>query len=150
MGERRSSWRDERGSVIVMALFIMALLLAAGMIMLRMSASETDIAYNTVWAEGSFYAAEAAIAVGIDQLGPTLVADVAVAATALGPDYTRASNVFFLGATQQPGYALSGGVQTYTNSAGFYFNQYRIAGTGTGPRSAQRQLEVQATFGPVQ
>ena len=75
MRERRSRWSNERGSVLVLAIFIMALLLAAGMIMLRMSASETDIAYNTVWAEGSFYAAEAAIAIGIDQLGPTLVAD---------------------------------------------------------------------------
>jgi hypothetical protein len=149
MRERRSRWSDERGSVLVMAIFIMALLLAAGMIMLRMSTSETDIAYNTVWAEGSFYAAEAAIAIGIDQLGPTLVADVAVAPAPIANDYTRASNIVFLGATQQPGYALSAG-PTYSNPAGFYFNQYRIAGTGTGPRSAQRQLEIQATFGPVQ
>jgi hypothetical protein len=133
----------------VLAIFIMALLLAAGMIMLRMSASETDIAYNTVWAEGSFYAAEAAIAVGIDQLGPTLMADVAIPAAQLGPDYTRTSNVQFLGATQGPGYALSA-MPSYSNAAGFYFNQYRIAGTGAGPRSAQRQLEIQATFGPVQ
>jgi hypothetical protein len=149
MRESRPRWSDERGSVLVLAIFIMALLMAAGMIMLRMSTSETDIAYNTVWAEGAFYAAEAAIAVGIDQLGPTLVADVPMAATQLGPDYTRMGNVQFLGATQQPGFALSSG-PTYSNPAGFYFNQYRIAGTGTGPRSAQRQLEIQATFGPIQ
>jgi hypothetical protein len=150
MRERRPRWSDERGSVLVMAIFIMALLLAAGMIMLRMSTSETDIAYNTVWSEGSFYAAEAAIAIGIDQLGPTLVADVAVAATPIGNDYTRASNVQFLGAIQGSNYSLGSGVPTYSNPSSFYFNQYRIAGTGTGPRNAQRQLEVQATFGPVQ
>jgi Tfp pilus assembly protein PilX len=150
MRERRSPWSDERGSVLVLAIFIMALLLAAGMIMLRMSASETDIAYNTVWAEGTFYAAEAAIAIGIDQLGPTLVADVATAATPIANDYTRASNVLYLGATQQPNYALNSGLATYTNPSNFYFNQYRIAGTGTGPRNAQRQLEIQATYGPVQ
>jgi hypothetical protein len=150
MPKRRSSWSDERGSVIVMAIFIMALLLAAGMIMLRMSASETDIAYNTVWAEGSFFAAEAAISIGIDQLGPTLVADVATPAASIANDYTRATNVVFLGATQQPHYSLNSGLPTYTNPSNFYFNQYRIAGTGTGPRSAQRQLEIQATYGPVQ
>ena len=150
MRESRPRWSDERGSVLVLALFIMALLMATGMIMLRMSTSETDIAYNTVWAEGAFYAAEAAIAVGIDQLGPTLVADVPMAATALGTDYTRMGVVQFLGPTQQPNFALGSGVQGYSNSASFYFNQYRIAGTGTGPRSAQRQLEIQATFGPIQ
>jgi hypothetical protein len=148
MGKNGLRWSDERGSVLVLAIFIMALLMATGMVMLRMSTSETDIAYNTVWAEGAFYAAEAAVAVGIDQLGPTLVADVAMAAAPLGPDYNRMGNVQFLGATQQPGYALGSGPNY--GSSGFYFNQYRIAGTGTGPRNAQRQLEIQATFGPVQ
>jgi len=150
MGERRSHWSDERGSVLVLAIFIMALLLAAGMIMLRMSASETDIAYNTVWAEGSFYAAEAGIAIGFDQLGPTLTSDVAVAAAPVGNDYTRTTNLQFLGPTQGPNYSLGSGLPTYSNPGSFYFNQYRIAGTGTGPRNAQRQLEIQATFGPVQ
>jgi Tfp pilus assembly protein PilX len=149
MRESRPRWSDERGSVLVLALFIMALLMATGIIMLRMSTSETDIAYNAVWSEGAFYAAEAAIAVGIDQLGPTLVADVAMAAAPLTTDYNRMGNVQFLGATQNPGYALSG-MPTYSNAAGFYFNQYRIAGTGTGPRNAQRQVEIQASFGPVQ
>jgi hypothetical protein len=102
-----------------------------------------------VWAEGAFYAAEAAVAVGIDQLGPTLVADVAMVASPLGPEYNRMGNVQFLGATQGAGYALGSG-PNYGSNSGFYFNQYRIAGTGTGPRNAQRQLEIQAHFGPVQ
>jgi len=138
---------DERGSVLVLALFIMALLMAVGVVLLRMSGSETDIAYNTVWAEGSFYAAEAALAVGIDQLGPTLVNDVALANTPLGTQFTQQGNVQFLGTTAQPGYSLGSG--TGYNPAGYVFYTYTVSGTGTGPRNAQRQLEVRATFGPV-
>ena len=143
----RQRWNDEQGSVLVLALFIMALLLAAGLIMLRMSGSETDIAYNTVWSEGSFYAAEAGLSVGIDQLGPTLANDVALANTPLGTQYTQQGNVQFLGTTAQPGYSLGSG--TGYNPSGYVFFTYTVAGTGTGPRNAQRQLEVRATFGPV-
>jgi hypothetical protein len=143
----RSRWIDEQGSVLVLALFIMALLLATGLIMLRMSGSETDIAYNTVWSEGSFYAAEAALSVGIDQLGPTLVDPVAMPPTPLGTQYSQQPNIQFLGTTAQPGYSLSSG--TGYNPSGYVFFTYTVAGTGTGPRNAQRQLEVRASFGPV-
>lgn len=148
MRDDRLRWSDERGSVLVLAIFIMALLLAAGLIMLRMSASETDIAYNTVWSEGSFYAAEAALSVGIDQLGPTLVNDLAMAAAPLDTQYSRMGNIQYRGTSPQAGYSLSSG-PTY-NQQGFYFLNYTVTGTGTGPRNAQRQVEVRATFGPVQ
>lgn len=147
MHDIRHRWRDERGSVLVLAIFIMALLLATGMIMLRMSASETDIAYNTVWSEGSFYAAEAALSVGIDQLGPTLVDPVAFAATPLGTEYTRQGNVAFIGTIPQPGYSIPAFPTYGTTGYGYYV--YTVTGTGTGPRNAQRQLETRAIFGPV-
>src|SRR5438445_4574709 len=70
----RGLWRqgaDERGMVLVIALFTMAILLMAGVFMVRMSSTEGDIAYNAVWSEGSFYAADAAINVGLDQIKTT-------------------------------------------------------------------------------
>ncbi len=69
----RRVWREctgERGMVLIIALFIMAVLLVAGVFLVRMSATEGDIAYNMVWAEGSFFAADGAISVGLDQLAP--------------------------------------------------------------------------------
>jgi Tfp pilus assembly protein PilX len=147
MSDIRRRLTDERGSVLVLALFIMALLMATGVVLLRMSGSETDIAYNTVWSEGSFYAAEAALSIGIDQLGPTLVTNVALANTALGPQFTQQGNVQFLGTTAQPGYSLGSG--TGYNPSGYVFFTYTVTGTGTGPRNAQRQVEVRASFGPV-
>ena len=82
----RGLWRhftDERGIASVMAIFIMVLLLVSGIFLVRMSSTEGDIAYGTMWAEGSFFAADAAINVGIDTIvpgGPTCVQS----STALG------------------------------------------------------------------
>lgn len=146
----RTIWHrctDERGSVLILALYIMALLMATGAVMLRTSASETDIAYNTVWSEGSFYAAEAAVSVGVDLLGPTLVDSVALANTPLGTQYTRQGNIQFLGTSAQAGYSLGSG--TGYNPVGYVFYTYTVTGTGTGPRAATRGVEVRASFGPV-
>ena len=41
---------------------------------------------------------------GIDQLGPTLVNNVALANTPLGTQFTQQGNVQFLGTTAQPGW----------------------------------------------
>ena len=58
----RRSWRhctDERGIASVMAIFIMVMLLVTGIFLVRMSSTEGDIAYGSMWAEGSFFAADA-------------------------------------------------------------------------------------------
>jgi len=90
----RGLWRhctDERGIASVMAIFIMVLLLVSGIFLVRMSSTEGDIAYGTMWAEGSFFAADAGINVGLDTIvpgGPTC----AQAATSIGAfSYTVAA-----------------------------------------------------------
>src|SRR3989442_15841069 len=67
----RGSWRhctDERGIASVMAIFIMVMMLVAGIFLVRMSSTEGDIAYGGLSAEGSFFAADAGINVGIDRV----------------------------------------------------------------------------------
>jgi hypothetical protein len=133
---------------LVMALFIMAILLAAGSVLVRMSATEGDIAYSTMWSEGSFFAADAAINVGLNQgVTPTNVTTSAVTQTTIGGSFTYQGNVTFSGTNNQPGFALGSG--TGYNPGGFVFYNYAVTGSGTGPRSAQRTIDVVATYGPV-
>ena len=151
----RGMWRyctDERGIASVMAIFIMVLMLVSGIFLVRMSSTEGDIAYGTMWAEGSFFAADAGVNVGIDTIvpgGPTC----AKASTSLGTfSYSVAAGAgadanCFLTTTQRAGYSLGSG--TGYNTAGFVFYNYAITGAGTGPRSAQRTIDAQVAYGPV-
>src|SRR5207247_2571267 len=103
-------WRqcsDERGMALVMALFTMAILLAAGTFLLRMSATEGDIAYNAMWAEGSFFAAVAAINPGLDLVSPT-VTTTPMASTTIGR-FTYQGNVNVSGMQPKPGASLGSG-----------------------------------------
>src|SRR3989442_15120376 len=67
----RGSWRhctDERGIASVMAIFIMVMMLVAGIFLVRMSSTEGDIAYGGLSDEGNFFAADAGVNVGIDRV----------------------------------------------------------------------------------
>ena len=158
----RGSWRqctDERGIASVMAIFIMVMMLVAGIFLVRMSSTEGDIAYGGLSAEGSFFAADAGINVGIDRVdklppvvavgGPcgttsTLGAYTYVLAPTPG---TLADANCFLNTIQKAGYSIGSG--TGYNPGGFVFYNYAVTGTGTGPRSAQRAIDAQVSFGPV-
>lgn len=149
----RRLWRqgaDERGMVLVIALFIMAILLMTGVFLVRMSSTEGDIAYNAMYSEGSFYAADAAINVGLDQVTPTLTTgaiDCAEPPLTCPASFSYDGTVNFSGTTRLPGYSIGSG--TGYNPGGFVFYTYLVRGSGTGPRRAQRQIDVQAAYGPV-
>jgi len=53
----------------------------------------------------------------------------------------------FLSTMQKAGYSIGSG--TGYNPGGFVFYNYALTGTGTGPRSAQRAIDAQVSFGPV-
>lgn len=157
----RTTWlrvTNQRGTVIVLALFIMAFLMVAGAFLLRMSSAETDISYNTVWGEGSFFAAEAGLSVSVDQIGPQLVpvpgacppptvTVVTVPTTALDGNHSFQGTSCFMGTTNQPGYAIGYGGGYVPQ--GYVFHTHNVTGTGTGPRNAQRQIQARALFGPM-
>ena len=60
--------RNQRGSVIMIALFVMIVLSLLGVALLTLSGTESNIAYNALWSEGAFAAAEAGIQTGLSQL----------------------------------------------------------------------------------
>ncbi len=152
----RGLWRqcfDERGIASVMAIFIMVLLLVSGIFLVRMSSTEGDIAYGTMWAEGSFFAADAAINVGIDQVTPANTNPTATGLSFTGVNlgsFTPAGTIAFTGTRPVPGFSVCSSM-TMTPCGYVYFD-YSLTGQGTGTsglRSAQRTADARVQYGPV-
>ena len=150
-------WRDEGGMVLVLSLLAMVVLSLLGVALLTMSGSETFVSYRTVYREGAFYSAEGGIHIGLDQVSAnTVTSTQAIPLTTIGGNYTYRSGrrsdpgpqpLEFVGTRPGPGYSIA--VGTGYNPAGYVFYNYQINVTGTGPRNAQREVEVLAAFGPV-
>lgn len=149
--------QGERGSALVVALLLIVLLLLLGGALLGTSEAENVIAANDASSEGAFYAAEAAVQAGIDQLGDSAASrELPVAITPIGGSFTYRSGgrddnapqpPTFVATVNRPGFAA--GTNTGYNQTGYAFQVYQINGTGTGPRNAVREVEVQVEYGPV-
>src|SRR2546430_869999 len=61
--------------------------------------------------------------------------------------FTATGTIGFTGTARLPGYSMGAG--TGYNPGGFVFITYSVVGSGTGPRSTTRQIDVQAAYGPV-
>lgn len=148
---------SEAGVALLVALFVMVILSLLGAALLSLSGVEHNIAYNAVWSEGAFSAAEAGIQVGINHISPnTTAATAAIPATNIGAAYAYRSGhktdsgaqpLIYNGERVEPGYNIAVGLGY--NPRGYSFFSYRINSTGTGPRNAQREIEVMAEYGPV-
>lgn len=155
IGSRR---RGSKGSVMVIALLMIAVLMLLGSALLMLSSTESAIGFNAVRAEGAFQAAEAGINAGIDQLSANVTtATRAIPTTTIGGTFSYRSGhradagpqpLVYVSTRGQAGYSLESG--TGYNNRGYFFYTYQINATGTGPRNAQREIEVQAEFGPAQ
>lgn len=160
-GKMNTGLRGERGSVLVVAILVMMVLSFIGMAMMTLSVTEHSMAYNAVWGEGSFAAAEAGVNVGINQLSAnTTTATQQIPPTGtsvtIGTSYAYRSGgksdagpqpLKFVKSRTEPGYSIA--IGTGYNPAGYAFNAYQINATGTGPRNAVREIELQAEYGPV-
>jgi len=71
--EGRKEARNDRGSVMMIAMLVMLALSLLGSAILSLSALEHTMAYNGLLAEGAFSAAEAGIQTGLNQLSPNPV-----------------------------------------------------------------------------
>jgi len=149
--------RGEKGSVLLMALFVLVILSLLGFVLITTSNSESSVAANGLWAEGAFNAAEGGLHTGIDQLSanPT-TSIVAVPVTTIGDSYsyrsgrktdTSPQQFQFLRTQSEAGYSLESG--TGYNSSGYAFLIYQLNATGSGPLNAQREIEAQVEFGPT-
>lgn len=148
--------RKQEGSALILTVMMLALLLMLSTTLLVTATVESSIASNDRWSEGSFYAAEAAVHVALDQLIASPTNPQPVAETELGDHYvyrsggredTEPQPPEALGTISAEGYSIGEGT-TY-NSAGFVFDIYQINGTGSGPLNSQREIEIQVQVGPV-
>ncbi len=151
-----SSWRA-RGSVMVIALLLMALLSLLGMTLLTVAGLGHGTAFNAIWSEGALFAADAGVQAGMNQLSANSTTSTqAIPITSIGGVYSFRSGrrndagpqpLQFMGTRVEPGYSLA--VGSGYNPAGYAFHSYLITATGTGPRGAQREIEARAEYGPI-
>ena len=157
--ERGGPARGDAGSVLVLALLLMTLLSLLGLSLLGLAATEHSMAFNAFWSEGALAAADAGVNTGVNQLSADQTAtDAAVGPTNIaGNAYTfrsghradTAPQLFqFVSTRLEGGYSLVSGSNQY-NTSGYTFDNHQFNATGTGPRNAIREVEVQAEFGPI-
>ena len=150
-------WTNEAGSVLVLSLLAMVVLSLLGTVLLTMSGTETFVSSRGVYREGAFYAAEAGVHTGLDQLSMnTATSTQPIPVTGIGDVYTYRSGrradpgpqpFQFVGLRPGTGYSIAAG--TGYNPAGYVFYDYHMNVTGGGPRNAQREVEALGAYGPV-
>jgi Tfp pilus assembly protein PilX len=148
--------RGERGSALIITVLLLTLLLALGTSLLATATIEQAIATNERWSEGAFFAAEAAVQTAIDTLTQG-GAPAAIPITDLGDDYWYRSGgaddvgptaPTLVATTEAEGYSAAAG-SGYGSSTTWVMEIYQINATGFGPQSAQREVEVQISVGPL-
>jgi hypothetical protein len=152
----------ERGIVLVLALLVMVILSILGITLLTLAGTEHTVATNEFFSEGALSAAEAGIDRGLNQLSanpttsvvayPTSGTQIDLAATRFsyrsGPRTPDApAPLTYVGSRTEPGYSIA--VGTGYNPSGYSFHTYEFSATGSGPRNAQREIQVRAEYGPV-
>ena len=146
----------ETGSILMIALLLTILLSLLGITLLSVASTEHSVAFNSLWSEGALMAAEAGVNRGLNQLSANATsASQAIPSTAIsgysyrsgGRAATSAQPLTLVSSQSAPGYSAA--VGTGYNRAGYGFDVYLINATGTGPRNARREIEVQAEYGPV-
>src|SRR3990172_3659500 len=87
-----SRWIGQSGSVLLLSLLAMVVLSLLGSALLTMSGSETFVSARIVYREGAFYAAEAGVHTGLDQLSMNMATSTqAIPVTAIGDWYAYRS-----------------------------------------------------------
>lgn len=152
-----SRWTGQAGSVLLLSLLAMVVLSLLGAALLTMSGSETFVSSRVVYREGAFYAAEAGVHTGLDQLSMnTATSTQPLPVTNIGDWYAYRSGrradpgpmpFQFRGTRPATGYSAA--VGTGYNPAGYVFFDYQMNVTGSGPRTATREVEALGAYGPV-
>src|SRR3972149_4473881 len=152
-----SRWIGQSGSVLLLSLLALVVLSLLGAALLTMSGSETCVSARIVYREGAFYAAEAGVHTGLDRLSMNTAASTqAIPVTNIGDWYAYRSGrradpgpqpFQFMGTRPATGYSAA--VGTGDNPAGYVFFYHQMNVTGSGPRTAQREVEALAAYGPV-
>ena len=143
--------------MLVIALLLMILLSLLGVTLLTVAATEHNVAFNSLWSEGALMAADAGVNRGINQLSANAQSSLqAIPNTAIGQVYSYRSGprtamtpqqLQFVSTRTEEGYSIA--QCTGYNPCGYVFHTYQVIATGTGPRNARREVDIQAEYGPV-
>jgi len=136
--------RNEKGFALIIALLILLVLTLIGISAINTTTFETSISGNERVGTDAFYAAEAGIQIGLNQLPDTK----AIPVTAIGKDSSCWS-----------GSSLDKGSPKSLKSLGLYpppigtdpsaweFKRFQVDATGSSFK-ATKEIEVQVRFGP--
>lgn len=139
---RRNSLTDEKGTALVIALLLLVLLTVIGISAIGMTVYETSLSGNERVAADAFYAAEAGVQIGLDQLpdkSPIAVAQVGEGSRCWSgspKDKGSPKSLTSHGAHQRSGY-----------DASWEFKRYQVNATGESS-AVMKEVEVQASYGP--
>jgi Tfp pilus assembly protein PilX len=162
IGDMKSKLRDSQGITLVVVLMVMAILLSVVGAGLLFSGINTKITGNYQTGTRAFYAAD----IGINALASAITPGSSPSSTSvsLGNNICyrfgkRDGTVPSFQPTVKSGAGFSLGSGTGYNASGYSFYQYQINVTGTfspatscpsvGTETAAREVEAQATYGPV-
>ena len=157
----RAKLHDNRGMTLIAVLMIMAILLSMIGAGLLFSGINTRIAANYQTGTKAFYAADTGVTAAMNQLvaDPTAATAAVSGTVTSGFTYrtghrtdTTPQLLQFKGMRNEAGYSLNAG--TGYNTSGYTFYQYQINVTGIhntawGTEIAGREVEGQASYGPI-
>ena len=152
---------NDHGTTLVVILFMMAILLSIIGAGLLFSGLNTKISGNYNVGLKAFYAADTGVNAGMNQLGSDLSTALAAFSNNIGGGLAYRSGhrndgsaqpLQYKGLRNEAGYSLNMG--SGYNASGYVFYKYQMNVTGTytagaGTVVAGRELEAQASYGPV-
>jgi hypothetical protein len=139
---KRLIWGDQKGVALIVALIMLLVLTLIGMSSISSTFFESKISGNERVGTNAFYAANAGIQVGLNQLPDTKLIPVRTIGTDSScwsgslTDKGSPKELKYLGPTLKRGFDSAWG-----------FNRYQVNATGES-FGAMKEVEVQATWGP--
>ena len=141
---RGKNWvGNEKGVVLIVALLLLLVLTIIGINSISTTSFESIISGNERLASTAFYASEAGIQVGLNQIpDTTAISKIGIGPTDMYTSY-RGGGLNGGGGVNFVGWAQSvGHDQTWS------FKRYQVNATGES-LNASREIEIQVRFGPL-
>ena len=124
--------RNEKGMILVLALLLLLVLTLVGISSISSTSFEAIIAGNDRLANAAFYASEAGVQVGLNQI----------------PDTTPVPKTKIEGDTYYSGtVAYVGFAQSIANDQRWAFKRYEVTAMGEA-QLASKEIDVQTRYGP--
>jgi Tfp pilus assembly protein PilX len=128
---------NERGVVLIVALMLLLVLTIIGISSISTTSFDNIISGNERLSSTAFYASEAGIQVGLNQIPDT----TAISKSTIGADTS------YRGGGDSGGVKFVGWAQNVGNDTNWSFKRFQVNATGES-LGASKEIEVQARYGP--